>query len=92
MNDLIDTEKAARVMEAIRTIQTGENGEICLQLPEQFWGQEVEIIVLGVPQGPQRVATRRSLRGCLKQYAKPELISQEQYAWQTAASEKHEPR
>ena len=81
------------MMEAIRKIQTVENGEIHLRLPEQFWGREVEIIVLSAPQeGSQRVATRRSLRGCLKQYAKPELMTQEQHAWQTAASEKHEPR
>ncbi len=33
-------------MEAMRTIQTVENGQICLQLPEQFWGEEVEILVL----------------------------------------------
>ncbi len=80
-------------MEAIRTIQTVENGEVCLQLPKQFWGQEVEIIILSAPQeGPQRAANRKSLRGCLKQYAKPELITQEQHAWQMAASEKHEPR
>lgn len=37
-------------MEAIRHIQTVENGEIHLQLPQQFWGQEVEIIVLPAPQ------------------------------------------
>ncbi|MEZ5600002.1 MAG: hypothetical protein R3F36_02840 [Candidatus Competibacteraceae bacterium] len=67
-------------MEAIRKIQTVENGEVHLRLPEQFWGQEVEIIVLSAPQeDSQRVATGRSLRGCLKQYAKPELISQEQH-------------
>ncbi len=81
------------MMEAIRKIQTVENGEVHLRLPEQFWGQEVEIIVLSAPQeDSQRVATGRSLRGCLKQYAKPELITQEQQAWQTAASEKHESR
>jgi hypothetical protein len=79
-------------MEAIRTIQTVENGEVCLQLPKHFWGQEVEIIVMGTPQEDQRrVSIRKSLRGCLKHYAKPELMTQEQDAWQTAASEKHEP-
>ncbi|WP_201095956.1 hypothetical protein [Thiocystis minor] len=80
-------------MEAMRTIQTVENGEVHLRLPEQFWGQAVEIIVLGASQeGSQQVATQRSLRGCLKHYAKPDLIAQEQDAWQEAASEKHEPR
>lgn len=36
-------------MEAIRNIQTVKNGEVHLQLPQQFWGQEVEIIVLPAP-------------------------------------------
>ena len=80
-------------MEAMRTIQTVENDDVHLRLPEQFWGQAVEIIVLDASQeGSQRVASRRSLRGCLKQYAKPDLMTQEQDAWQRAASEKHEPR
>lgn len=82
-------------MEAIRRIQVVENGEVRLRLPEQFWGQEVEIIVLSASrEGAQRVEVeaRRSLRGCLKQYAKAELMSQEELAWQTVASEKHEPR
>lgn len=35
---------------------------------------------------------KKSLRGCLKSYAKPDLFAQEQDAWQTVASEKHESR
>ena len=77
-------------MEAIRRIQTVQNGEVHFQLPKQFWGQEVEIIVLPAPAQPMRlVMPKKSLRGCFKHYAKPELIAQEQDAWQTAASEKH---
>lgn len=80
-------------MEAIRNIQTVENGEIHLQLPQQFWGQEVEIIVLPAPhQPPQSIPRKKSLRGCLKRYAKTDLIAQEQDAWPTVASEKHEYR
>ncbi|WP_347989541.1 hypothetical protein [Methylomonas sp. AM2-LC] len=37
-------------MEAIRNILTVKNGEVHLQLPQQFWGQEVEIIVLAMQQ------------------------------------------
>lgn len=79
-------------MEAIRHIQTVENGVIHVQLPERFWGQEVEIIVLPAPQTIQPVRGRHSLRGCLKQYAQPDLIAQESEAWPAAASDKHEPR
>ena len=77
-------------MEAIRKIQTVENGEVHFHLPKSFWGQEVEIIVLSAPsQTRQDVARKKSLRGCLGSYAKPDLIAQEQDAWQAAASEKH---
>jgi hypothetical protein len=80
-------------MEAIRSIQTVNNGEIHLQLPKQFWGQEVEIIVLISPQqAMQPIIRKKSLRGCLKHYAKPDLIAQEQNAWQTVVGEKHERR
>ena len=80
-------------MEAIRNIQTVKNGEVHLQLPQQFWGREVEIIVLPAPLSAEQSPThKRSLRGSLKPYAKPELIAQEQDAWQAAAGEKHEPR
>jgi len=76
-------------MEVIRRIQTVENGEIHLQLPKQFWGQKVEIIVLTSPQQTIQPAThKKSLRGCLSLYAKPDLIAQEQDVWQTVVSEK----
>ena len=80
-------------MEAVRNIQTVKNGEVHLQLPQQFWGREVEIIVLPAPlPTTQSPTNKRSLRGCLKSYAKPELMSQEHNAWQAAVREKHEPR
>jgi hypothetical protein len=78
-------------MEAIRNIQTVTNGEVHLQLPLQFWGQEVEIIVLPAPRSTAPSSPhKRSLRGSLKPYARPELIAAEQDAWQAAAGEKHE--
>lgn len=78
-------------MEAIRKIQTVENGEIYLQLPKQFWGQEVEIIVLtSVQQTTQPITHKKSLRGCLRNYANPSLIPQEGKAWETVMEEKHE--
>lgn len=80
-------------MEAIRNIQTVTNGEVHLQLPQQFWGQEVEIIVLPAPRSTaSSLLHKRSLRGSLKPYARPELIATEQDAWQAAAGGKHESR
>jgi hypothetical protein len=64
-------------METIRQIQTVENGAIHLQLPQQFWGQEVEIIVRPISQQALHpLPAKKSLRGCLKHYAKPGLIAQ----------------
>lgn len=77
-------------MEAIRDIQTVSNGEIHLQLPQQFWGQQVEIIVLPMQVTTQSSPIRkRSMQGSLKTYANPELMATEQDAWQAAAGEKH---
>ena len=50
-------------MEAIRHIQTVKNGEIHLQLPQQFWGQEVEIIVLPAPQTTRQSLTKKIAYG-----------------------------
>jgi hypothetical protein len=40
----------------------------------------------------QPIIRKKSLRGCLKHYAKPDLIAQEQNVWQTVVGEKHERR
>ncbi|MDO9048034.1 MAG: hypothetical protein Q7U66_09890 [Methylobacter sp.] len=77
-------------MEAIRKIQTVENGEVHLQLPKQFWGQEVEIIVLAVRQPVNPPVGKKSLRGTLKRYANPALMTREQTAWLEAAGEHDE--
>ena len=80
-------------MEAIRSIQVVADGVIHLQLPKQFWGQEVEIIVLPAPKHMMQTSTRKkSLRGSLKRYANPALMAQERDAWQAALGEKYAPR
>lgn len=77
-------------MEAIRNIQIVKNGEVHLQLPKQFWGQEVEVIVLAMqhPAKPQLI--KKSLRGALKQYANPALMDKESSAWLDSAGENDE--
>ncbi|MDM8545757.1 hypothetical protein [Candidatus Venteria ishoeyi] len=71
------------MMEAIRKIETVEDGQVHVDLPKQFWGKEVEIIVLSTPQQvTQPIMRKKSLRSCLKRYAKPDLISQKKDAWQ----------
>ena len=68
-------------MEAIREIQTVKNGKVQLQLPKQFWGQEVEIIVLAMRQPAMPPMAKKSLRGILKRYANSALMEKEKSAW-----------
>lgn len=77
-------------MEAIRNIQTVKNGEVHLQLPKQFWGQEVEVIVLAMRQPAPPPLNKKSLRGALKQYANPALMDKEQSAWLDSVGEHDE--
>lgn len=78
-------------MEAIRHIQTVKNGEIHLQLPEQFWGQEVEIIVLSTSVAIlPPTSGKKSRKGSLKHYAQPALIVQEREAWLRSVGEQSE--
>ena len=76
-------------MQAIREYQTVKDGKISLQLPDSFWGQEVEIIVLPLEDIDKKFTKKKSLRGCLSQYAKPEFMEKEKEAWQEAVKEKH---
>jgi len=72
-------------MEAIRKIEQVTNGELHLQLPEVFWGKEVEVIILAKAGDAATVDKgRRSLHGALKQYAHPERMAREQAAWSDA--------
>lgn len=68
-------------MEAIREIKMVKNGEVHLQLPKQFWGKEVEVIVLAMQQPAMPPVSKKSLRGSLKRYANPALMAEEQTAW-----------
>ncbi len=72
-------------MEAIREICTIKQGNLILQLPQLFWDCEVEVIIL--PLREKTYTPKKSLCGALHQYAKPDYISQEELAWQTAVSD-----
>ena len=76
-------------MKALRTLKQVQNGQVNLHLPKQFWGQQVEIIVLSVAQEKGHEEAGTSLRGCLRQYANPSLAAQEEEAWAATAEEKH---
>jgi hypothetical protein len=76
-------------MEVIRTVKTVKNGQILLNLPSELSGQEVEVIVMKKDDSEVR---KNSLKGALKMYAKPELITLESKAWENATEEKYDDR
>ncbi len=76
-------------MEVIRTVQTVKNGQVLLDLPPELSGQQVEIVVFTKKTEPVQ---RKSLKGVLQSYAKPDLISLESTAWENAAGEKYGDR
>jgi hypothetical protein len=72
-------------MEAMRKIEQVTNGELHLQLPAAFWGQQVEVIILTTAnESVPNPKPRKSLRGRLNSYAHPERIAQESSAWSDA--------
>jgi hypothetical protein len=77
-------------MEVIREVRTVKSKDITIRLPKTLWGQKVEIIILPLEIEPQR--QEKNLRGCLKQYANPDLIKREKNAWQEAIGEQYETR
>jgi hypothetical protein len=81
----------AELLPAIATLSHADKFRL-VQLVLAQLAQETSNEVVEVPRNIQPTATNKSLRGCLKRYAKPELIPQEQDAWQAIASEKHEHR
>ena len=82
-------------MHAIRDIVTVKSNRISYQLPVEFSGRKVELIVLNMDeQGSSHDIIARqsqsSLRGALKSFANPSLMDSENQAWEQAAGKKHE--
>ena len=73
-------------MEVIRIVKTVENGRVSLDLLSELSGKEVEIIVLTKDTIKLQ---KKSLRGALQKYARPELIARESSAWENAVEEKY---
>jgi len=78
------------MQQAIREIRIVENGRIAIDLPEAFWGQKIEIIILPLPD--EKPCRKKSMYGCLQHYANPDLIPQEQEAWANAVKKKYANR
>ena len=76
-------------MEAIRVTMNSTVLESIMDLPEIPRGREVEVIVQPVPEEPKDRPKRKSMMGCLHEYANPALREQEKGAWERAAVEKY---
>lgn len=79
-------------MEAIRTIIDAERLATIIDLPDSMRHRQVEVIVL--PQTNEKETEnpnfeRKSMMGCLSEYADPTLWEQEEGAWERAAVEKY---
>lgn len=79
-------------MEAIRAIVNAEQLASIIELPESMRHRDVEIIVL--PQADEEKpkmppSERKSMIGCLKEYADTSLWEKEEGAWERAAVEKY---
>ena len=73
-------------MKIIRTVKTVENGQVLLNLPLEFSGQQVEIIIFTKQYSPIK---KNSLKGALHNYAKPELIALESTTWENYVKDKY---
>jgi hypothetical protein len=85
------TTSISKLLPAIATLSHPDKFRLVQLILAQL-AQEAGIEVVEMPKNIQPVVRKKSLRGCLKHYAKPELIAQEQDAWQAVASEIHERR
>ncbi|MDQ3019227.1 MAG: hypothetical protein M3R36_01450 [Bacteroidota bacterium] len=83
-------------MNAIREIKKVKNGKVEIELPKDFNGNNVEIIILmntqdvdkNIKKG-KRKNEGRSLGGILHKYTNPNLIPKEKDAWPNAVKDKH---
>lgn len=75
-------------MHTIREIRHIDQGPLLLDLPQSFWGQTIEIIILTLSE--ERPRQKTSMYGCLHHYANPALIPQEENAWGNAIQEEYE--
>lgn len=74
-------------MTVIRTVKTVKNGQVLLNLPSEFSGQQVEIIVSTKEYSQVK---KKSLKGILQNYANPELTVLESTAWENSVKEKYD--
>jgi hypothetical protein len=76
------------MQEAIRTIKKAGRGQVIIDIPDSFSGQDLEITISPLKRNPTK--RTNSMRGHLKQYANVKLISKESTAWAGSVGDTHE--
>ena len=66
------------------TVQVAENGRVFLQLPQGYWGKNVDFYIFPSPSPENGVKPKKQLRGRLRKYADPGLMNREESAWMDA--------
>jgi len=74
-------------MHAICEVRIASERHLTLDIPREFLGQQVEIIILPLTEQPSPEPPKADMLGCLQQYANPALWEKEQDAWLDAVSD-----
>ncbi|WP_027339021.1 hypothetical protein [Halonatronum saccharophilum] len=77
-------------MNFIRKIIDSNSIATIMDLPVELKNKKVEVIVLPVDDDPKEKKNTKSLKGILNKYSNPDLIKEEEEAWQMAVEEKYE--
>ena len=76
-------------MEVVRKIVYADMLRPIIDLPWFSKDLQVEVTIIPQVELPLGDISAKSLKGCLKEYANPSLIEQEQYAWEKNVIEKY---
>ena len=79
-------------METLRLTMNSARLVPIMDLPESLLDREVDVIVrpkLELPEDRPPVSERKSMMGCLREYANPAMWELEKEAWAQAAVEKY---
>jgi hypothetical protein len=68
-------------MEVIRKIMYAQQLSPIMHIPPQMQNHRVEVIISPLLETKEPARTANSMKGYLKQYANPALITQEKNAW-----------
>lgn len=79
-------------MQAIREVRVAIDGRITLDIPHDFLGQQLEIIIIPIAEPRPTRSQKANLLGCLHEYANPELIAREKDAWLDSVRDNDESR